>query len=228
MPTVFISGANRGLGLEFAKQYAADGWQVIGTCRDPARADALRAIPETRRLPLDVTEPQSIAACAEALAGEKIDLLLNNAGIYGSIVGDKEQTLERMDIENWLQILKTDLIAPFALTRALLPNLGQGSIVGFLSSELGSIARNRMGEIYGYRSSKAALNMVGRSLSIDLKAWGIIVVLLHPGWAHTDMGGPRAPVDPVESIAGLRRVLARVTPESSGRFLAWDGREMPW
>jgi NAD(P)-dependent dehydrogenase (short-subunit alcohol dehydrogenase family) len=228
MPTVFISGANRGLGLEFAKQYAADGWQVIGACREPARADALRTIPRARLLPLDVTEAQSIAACADALAGEKIDLLLNNAGIYGSIVGDKEQTLDRMDAGNWLEILRTNLIAPFALTRALLPNLSKGSIVGFLSSELGSIASNRMGEIYGYRSSKAALNMVGRSLSIDLKPRGIIVVLLHPGWAHTDMGGPRAPVDPVESIAGLRRVLARVTPESSGRFLSWDGREMPW
>ncbi len=228
MPTVFITGANRGLGLEFARQYAVDGWQVIGTCRDPAKASALRAIAGVQLVPLEATDPASVAACAASLAGQPIDILLNNAGIYGSVVGDAEQKLGQIDLDNWLDILKTNVIAPFAVTRALLPNLRQGAIIGFLSSELGSIANNRIGEIYGYRSSKAALNMVGKSLSIDLKGRGIIVVLLHPGWVHTDMGGPMAPVNPVESIKGLRRVLAHVTPDSAGRFLAWDGREMPW
>lgn len=228
MPTAFISGANRGLGLEFARQYAADGWQVIAGCRDPAKAGALRTSDGVEIVPLDVTDAQSIAACVRSLGDRPIDLLLNNAGIYGSIVGDQEQTLARMDTGIWLDVLRTNLIAPFELTRALLPLLGAGAIIGILSSELGSIAKNSFGEIYGYRSSKAAVNMVGRSLAIDLKPRGVTVVLLHPGWAHTDMGGPGAPVDPVESVAGLRRVLAGLTPESSGHFLAWDGREMPW
>jgi NAD(P)-dependent dehydrogenase (short-subunit alcohol dehydrogenase family) len=228
MRTVFISGANRGLGLEFARQYAADDWQVVATCRDPGAADALHALPNTEILALEATDPDSIAACAKALEGRRIDLLLNNAGIYGSVVGDAQQRLENMDTGLWLDILKTNVIAPFALTRALLPNLGEGSVIGILSSELGSIAGNNFGEIYGYRSSKAAVNMVGKSLSIDLKARGIIVVLLHPGWAHTDMGGPRAPVNPVDSVTGLKRAIAGLTPASSGRFLAWDGREMHW
>jgi NAD(P)-dependent dehydrogenase (short-subunit alcohol dehydrogenase family) len=228
MPTVFISGANRGLGLEFARQYSADGWQVIGGCRDPDKAAALAAIAGVEVVRLDVADEASIASVAQALDGRKLDVLLNNAGIYGSTVGDAEQRLETMDPAVWRAVLDTNVIAPFLLTRALLPNLEAGSIVGILSSELGSIANNSFGEIYGYRSSKAAVNMVGRSLSLDLRPKAIIVLLLHPGWAHTEMGGPHAPVDPVDSIAGLRRVLAAATPESSGRFLAWDGREMPW
>jgi NAD(P)-dependent dehydrogenase (short-subunit alcohol dehydrogenase family) len=228
LPTVFISGANRGLGLEFARQYAADGWRVIAGCRDPAKATALQAIDRVEIVPLDVTDSGSIASCVQGLGDRPIDLLLNNAGIYGSVVGDSEQTLARLDTGIWLDVLRTNLIAPFELTRALLPRLGEGAVVGILSSELGSIAKNSFGEIYAYRSSKAAVNMVGRSLAIDLKPRGITVVLLHPGWAHTDMGGPGAPVDPVDSVAGLRRVLAGLTPASSGRFLAWDGREMPW
>jgi NAD(P)-dependent dehydrogenase (short-subunit alcohol dehydrogenase family) len=228
MPTVFISGANRGLGLEFARQYAADGWTVIATCRDPASATALAAISGVEILPLNVTDPDSIAAVAGAIAGRTLDILINNAGIYGSTVGDSAQKLEHMEAGMWRDILETNVIAPFMLTRALLPNLAAGSIVGILSSELGSIAGNSYGEMYGYRSSKTAVNMVGKSLSVDLKPSGIIVVLLHPGWVHTDMGGPAAPVGPVESIAGLRQVLAAATPETTGRFMSWEGREVAW
>jgi NAD(P)-dependent dehydrogenase (short-subunit alcohol dehydrogenase family) len=228
MKTVFISGANRGLGLEFARQYAADGWQVIGSCRDPAKADALAAIPGVEVVSLEVTDEASIAAVADRLAGRRIDILLNNAGIFGSTVGDTAQSIANQEAAMWRDVLETNVIAPFLLTRALLPNLGEGSIVGILSSELGSVAGNTYGDMYAYRSSKAAVNMVGKSLSIDLKPRGIIVVLLHPGWASTDMGGANAPVNPVDSIAGLRRMLAGVTPDSSGRFLAFDGREMKW
>ena len=220
MPTIFISGANRGLGFEFARQYSAAGWTVLAACRDPGQATELAA--------LNVTDPASIAAVVDAVGNRRIDLLLNNAGIFGSIVGDQEQTLDVISLDIWNDVFQTNVIAPFALTRALLPKLAAGAVVGILSSELGSIAGNTTGELYAYRSSKAAVNMVGKSLAIDLKARGIIVVLLHPGWVHTDMGGPAAPVSPVESIAGLRKVLAAATPASSGRFLAWDGREMPW
>ncbi len=228
MPTVFISGANRGLGLEFARQYAADGWHVIATCRDPAKSGALGELSGVEVVGLDVNDPASLAACVETLSGRPIDLLINNAGIFGSTVGDEEQSLARQKSDMWLEVLRTNVIAPFELTRALLPNLGAGAIVAIMSSELGSVAQNGFGDMYAYRSSKAAVNMVGKSLSIDLKARGITVVLLHPGWAATDMGGPAAPVKPADSIAGLRRVLASVTPDSAGRFLAWDGRELPW
>jgi NAD(P)-dependent dehydrogenase (short-subunit alcohol dehydrogenase family) len=228
MPTIFISGANRGLGLEFARQYAAAGWQVLAGCRDPARAEELRAIDGVEPIALTVDEAPSIAAVATAVGDRRIDLLINNAGIFGSVVGDSQQTLDETDLDVWSKVFQTNVMAPFALTRALLPKMSSGAIVGILSSELGSIAGNAMGELYAYRSSKAAVNMVGKSLSIDLKPRGIIVVLLHPGWVHTDMGGPAAPVGPVESIAGLRKVLAEVTPASSGKFLAWDGREMAW
>ncbi len=228
MPTVFISGANRGLGLEFARQYAMAGWHVLAGCRDPARAAELGSIADVETIALNVDDPDSIVAAVQAIGERGIDLLLNNAGIYGSIVGDSEQTLANIDLDVWDKVLKTNVMGPFALTRALLPRLKAGAIIGILSSELGSIAKNSTGQIYAYRSSKAAVNMVGKSLAIDLKPCGIIVVLLHPGWAHTDMGGPTAPVDPVESIAGLRKVLAAASPDSSGRFLAWDGREMPW
>ena len=228
MPTIFISGANRGLGLEFARQYAAAGWGVLAGCRDPARAAELEAIAGVEKIALTVDEPASIASAVAAVGDRRIDLLINNAGIFGSTVGDSRQTLDETDLDVWSKVFRTNVQAPFALTRALLPKMGSGSVVGILSSELGSIAGNAMGELYAYRSSKAAVNMVGKSLSIDLKPRGIIVVLLHPGWVHTDMGGPSAPVGPVESIAGLRKVLADVTPASSGRFLAWDGREMAW
>ena len=228
MPTIFISGANRGLGFEFARQYSAAGWTVLAACRDPGQATELAALPGVETIALNVTDPASIAAVVDAVGNRRIDLLLNNAGIFGSIVGDQEQTLDVISLDIWNDVFQTNVIAPFALTRALLPKLAAGAVVGILSSELGSIAGNTTGELYAYRSSKAAVNMVGKSLAIDLKARGIIVVLLHPGWVHTDMGGPAAPVSPVESIAGLRKVLAAATPASSGRFLAWDGREMPW
>jgi NAD(P)-dependent dehydrogenase (short-subunit alcohol dehydrogenase family) len=228
MPTVFISGANRGLGLEFARQYGAAGWHVLAGCRDPGQADALAAIPGVEMIALDVDDPGSRASAAAAVGTRNIDLLINNAGIYGSSVGDDGQTLESTDLDVWNNVFRTNVIGPFALTRALLPNLKSGSVIGILSSELGSIAGNSMGQIYAYRSSKAAVNMVGRSLAIDLKPRGISVVLLHPGWAHTDMGGPAAPVNPVDSITGLRKVLAAANLNSSGRFWSWDGREIAW
>ncbi len=225
---MFISGANRGLGLEFARQYAADGWSVIAACRDPARSGALADIPDIEIVALEAADSASVAACAASLGERTIDLLINNAGIFGSTVGDEEQSLARMNPDVWLDVLRINVIAPFELTRALLPRLREGGIVAIMSSELGSIAENSFGDMYGYRSSKAAVNMVGRCLSIDLRPRGIAVVLLHPGWASTDMGGPAAPVNPVDSIAGLRGVLSGVTLESTGRFLAWDGRELPW
>lgn len=227
MSTVFISGANRGLGFEFAKQYAADGWHVLAGCRNPDKAANLKALKGVEVIALDVDDPASIAAAAKSLAGRTIDLLINNAGIFGSIVGDDKQTLENQTADMWIDVLRTNVIAPFEVTRAFLPLLKSGSIVATVSSELGSIEQSG-GNMYAYRSSKAAVNMVGKSLAADLKPRGIIVVQLHPGWANTDMGGPAAPVNPVDSIAGLRKALAAVTPETSGHFLSFAGGELPW
>jgi NAD(P)-dependent dehydrogenase (short-subunit alcohol dehydrogenase family) len=228
MPVVFISGANRGLGFEFARQYAADGWQVLAGCRSPATAQNLKDLKGVETVALDVADPLSIAAAVGALEGKSIDLLINNAGIFGSTVGDDAQSFENQPSDMWVDVLRTNVIAPFEVTRAFLPLLKKGSTVAIVSSELGSIAQNAGGGMYAYRSSKAAVNMVGRSLAADLKPHGISVVLLHPGWVHTDMGGPAAPVSPADSIAGLRRVLAEVTPATSGRFISFKGSELPW
>jgi NAD(P)-dependent dehydrogenase (short-subunit alcohol dehydrogenase family) len=228
MKTVFISGANRGLGLEFARQYAAAGWQVLGGCRDPERADALRALPNTRAITLDVSNARSIENAAIQTGGQQIDLLINNAGIYGTALGDSGQTLAEQDIEIWMGVLRANVLGVFELTRALLPLIPSGGMVAIMSSRLGSIAENRDGGMYAYRSSKTAVNMVGRSLAQDLKPRGVTVVMLHPGWVATDMGGANAPVKPADSVAGLRKVLDGVTPDSTGRFLAWDGAELPW
>jgi NAD(P)-dependent dehydrogenase (short-subunit alcohol dehydrogenase family) len=228
MSTVFISGANRGLGFEFAKQYAADGWCVLAGCRNPDKAENLKALKGVEVVALNVDDPASIAGAAKAVSGHTIDLLINNAGIFGSTVGDDKQTLENQTADMWVDVLRTNVIAPFEVTRALLPFMKKGSLVAFVSSELGSLEQNTGGNMYAYRSSKAAVNMVGRSLAADLKPRGITVVLLHPGWANTDMGGPAAPVNPTDSIAGLRKALAGVTPETSGRFLSFAGGELPW
>ena len=228
MKTVFISGANRGLGLEFARQYSADEWRVIAGCREPDRADALRMLENTRIVAMDVADSGSIASAAAQLSGLSIDLLINNAGIYGSKVGDRGQSLDLMDIDIWTHVMRTNVMGPFEVTRAFLPLLAKEAVIGIVSSTLGSIGDNGHGGVYAYRSSKAAVNMVGRSLAMDLKPRGFPVVLLHPGWVHTDMGGPKAPVAPVDSIAGMRRVLANVTLASTGRFFGWDGAELPW
>jgi len=228
MPAVFISGANRGLGLEFARQYSAAGWQVVGACREPARADALRAVAGVTVVPLDVGDAASIAALSANRDFGKLDLLINNAGIFGSSLSDNSQTLDEMDGTNWLDIFRVNAIGPFEVTRALLSRLNPGAKIGIISSQLASIAGNASGGIYGYRAAKAAVNMVGRSLSVDLKAEGFIVLLLDPGWVQTDMGGAGAPLTPTQSVTGLCQVIAKAGPDANGRFLIWDGREASW
>ena len=226
MPTMLITGANRGLGLEFARQYAADGWRVIATCRDPAKAGDLKAISAVEIHALDVADMAAGAALAQNLRGTAIDLLLNNAGVYGP----KGQALGNLDPEAWLDVLRINSIAPLKLAEAFLPHLraGKGKTAAFVTSLMGSIADNTSGHYYAYRSSKAALNAAVKSFAVDTSAEGLIAVLLHPGWVQTDMGGPNAPVTPRESISGMRKVLARVTQKDSGGFFAYDGQRLPW
>jgi NAD(P)-dependent dehydrogenase (short-subunit alcohol dehydrogenase family) len=223
MPTVLITGANRGIGLELARQYAEAGWRVHACARKPAKASALKALAGDIRLhKLDVTNGRQIAALARALKGETLDLLVNNAGVGG--------TDEATDPEPWLEVFRVNSIAPVRMLEACLPHLERSkhARVLNLTSRLGSIADNSSGGSYAYRSSKAALNAAMKSLAIDLEPKRIIVILMHPGWVQTDMGGAGAPITPQTSVAGLRRVIAEVNPSDSGGFFNYDGKPIPW
>jgi len=221
--TVVITGANRGLGLEFARQYAAAGAKVVGTARDPETATELAAT-GARVLPLDVTDGASVAALAKALGGTEIALLVNNAGINGGV-----STEEGVDYDRIARILEVNTIGPMRVTHALTPHLaaaGDARVVN-VSSIMGSIERSSGGGL-GYRESKAALNMFTRSYAMEHRADGMVCIAVHPGWVRTDMGGERAPLEPAESIRGLRAVIEGLTAEHTGRFFQHDGEELPW
>ena len=230
MPTVLITGANRGLGLEFARQYLADGWQVYATCRDPASASELRQLAEDsgerlRILAMDVTDARSVKAAAE-LAGEPIDLLLNNAGVGGA----RNQTIGSIDYEAWAKVLDVNTMGPLRVSEAFVDHVARSErkLIVTLTSGMGSIADNTSGGSIAYRSSKAAVNMVMRSLAIDLGPRGITCVVVNPGWVRTDMGGPHASLTPAESVMRLRRLIDTLGPAHSGKFFNHDGREYAW
>jgi len=223
MPRVLVTGANRGIGLEFVRQYAADGWQVIACCRRPDEAEALKKIKGDVSIEaLDVTDDGQIARLATRLKGQPIDLLINNAGIYGSN--------SRVDKKDWLDVLRVNTIAPYRLAERFAANVArsEGRSIVSITSMMGSIAENDSGGVPMYRSSKAALNMAMKSLSIDLKDRGISVVVLHPGWVRTDMGGRSAPLAVQDSVASLRKTIGKLKPSDSGKFLNYDGRPVPW
>jgi NAD(P)-dependent dehydrogenase (short-subunit alcohol dehydrogenase family) len=226
MTTVLITGANRGIGLEFARQYAADGARVLATCRDPDHAEVLKALAgDVTVHRLDVTDFAGVDALAETLAGEAVDILVANAGMLSS-----GQRAGAVDFGIWEEELKVNTMGPIKVALAFLPHLkrGTGRRIVLLSSTLASIADNTSGAYIPYRSSKAGLNAAGRSLAADTAGDGMIVLMLHPGWVQTDMGGPHAAIKPAVSVQGLRRVIAEAGPENSGQFFAYDGRELPW
>ena len=227
MPTVFITGANRGLGFEFAKQYAADGWRVIAACRDPAKAEALSAVEgDVQVETMDVDDDASVASLSDKLKDEAIDLLINNAGIYGP----KHLSAEDMDYEAWGRVLRTNTMSPFRVTMAFLQQVRNSDqkIIATLSSKMGSLNENQDGGEYIYRSSKAALNAALKGLSYDLADAGIRIMLMHPGWASTDMGGPSPPLLPADGVAGLRKVLAGIKDGETGVFYDYNGGELAW
>ena len=222
--TVLVTGANRGLGYEFARQYAADGWRVIGTARNPAEATELAEL-GVQVVELDVTSPASVERLAGELAGVPIDLLVNNAGIFPRV-----GTLAEIDFEDVARTLAVNTIGPMRVTRALMPNLRRGTgkqIVG-ITSGLGSIADNDRGRFYGYRESKAGLNMFTRSLAAELADEGFTCVVISPGWVQTDMGGPNATLTPQQSIQGMRAVIANLAPADTGSYWNYDGTRLPW
>ena len=221
MPTVMITGASRGIGHEFAGQYAAAGWRVLATCRDPAKYHGAGEVH-----PLDVTRADSVAVLSEKLAGEAIDLLINNAGIYGP----RNEELGAIEFDAWEQVLRTNLLGPLRVARAFVGQVARSpeKKMVFISSKVGSIADNDSGGKYIYRSSKAALNMAVKSLSIDLWDRGITCILLHPGWVRTAMGGPAGTIDAETSVSGMRETIERAYSSDSGGFFNYDGRKLPW
>ena len=226
MSTVMITGANRGLGLEFTKSFAADGWRVHACARNVERSKKLRAIEgEIVSHKLDVTDGLKVASLARELAEEPLDLLINNAGIYGPRSGFGET-----DYDEWIEVLQVNTLAPLRMVERFVGLLerGEGGMVVNISSIMGSIAGNSSGSSYIYRSSKAALNMVTKTLANYLADRGITVVSLHPGWVSTDMGGPRADISPTEAVAGMREVIAGLSPADSGQFFNYDGQPLQW
>lgn len=227
MPTVLITGANRGIGLEFARQYAADGWRVIAACRDPKKAAGLAQLSGwIETVELDVADFDRVRALARDLAGQAIDVLVNNAGVYGP----RETTPGEVDAEAWARVLRVNAIAPYVVSECFMDHVVasvQNRIVA-ISSSMGSIAKTTSADAYVYRSSKAALNMAMRCLSAAAADRGVFVSLLHPGWVRTDMGGTGAAIEPKESVTGMRRVIAALKAKDNGKFFNYDGSELPW
>jgi len=240
MHTALITGANRGIGLELAKQYARDNWKIIACCRNPEKAQELQALakayPSIHIEALDVSDNGNIAALAAKLEGTPIDLLLNNAGIYSGgtekVTGeadDQAQEFGQIDSEAWENVLRVNVIAPIKVIEAFVPHLkkGMGKTIINLTSRMGSMTLMQRGMI-AYRSSKAALNGAMRVIVHDLRDLGLTIVNLHPGWVITDMGGKSADLTVEKSVSSMRQVISNLKPEDSGRFLNYDGQTIPW
>ena len=221
MSTILITGAGRGLGHELARQYAADGWRVIGTVRD-AKAKLPAGV---ERHIADVTDRRQVAALGKALRGQALDVLYCNAGI----IGKRGMALGSFDYESWEEVFRVNVLGAAAVAEALADNVAasERKVIAMMSSRLGSITESS-GMTLPYATSKAALNMLVKGLAATLASKGVIVVALSPGWARTDMGGAGAPLAPETSVAGLRKLIAGLTPGDSGRFLSYDGEAIPW
>ena len=242
MKTTLITGANRGIGLEFARQYAAEGWRVLACSRHPEKShlgtsDSLNKLaaqyPDLIKIyALDVADHVQIERLAQALVNESpenfsIDLLINNAGIYPA--SDKKG-FGHTDYAEWMQAFRINTMAPLKMAETFATQIARSKqkTIVTITSKMGSIADNSGGGDYLYRSSKAAVNMVVKSLAIDLKPLGITAVVFHPGWVKTDMGGPNAMISAEQSVTGMRKVIIGLTPADSGKFFAYDGQKIPW
>ena len=226
MSTVLITGAARGLGLDFTKRYAAKGWKVLACARKP---DALEIVKgDIHHHPLDVTDYKAVKTLAKRLSDEAIDVLICNAGISGGR-GDAAQTLGSLDPELWRKVFEVNALAPLMMAEAFADHVArsqQRKLIA-ITSVLGSIAKNDGGR-YIYRASKTALNMEWNCLARDLAGKGVICVALHPGWVQTDMGGPSATLTIEQSVPGMMKVIDGLKPADNGRYLQYDGTELPW
>ncbi len=229
---VFITGSNRGIGLALARHLAAKGHTVFAAARRPEQATDLHALARQHPgrvhvLPLDVTDEASIAAAAAQVRAlsDGLDWLINNAGVL--VRGERWDTLDPAAMSHAFRV---NAIGPLIVAKHFVPLLrrGRAPLICQMTSVMGSISLTEGGGYYSYRGSKAALNMMSVVLAHELRPLGIAVVLMHPGWVRTDMGGAAAPLDPATSAQGIVRVLESVTLADSGRFLTWEGRELPW
>ena len=231
MDSVLITGAGRGLGLEFARQYASDGWQVYACCRNPAEASDLQTLSTAPGVKLsvhkiDTTDQASIKAVADELGGEEIDILINNAGISGR----RDVDVGSMDYDSWAEVMETNVFAPMKVTEAFMEHVSESymQLVVMISSRMGSIGDTTSGGSMIYRSSKTALNMAMRCLALETKARGLTTVSVHPGWVRTDMGGREATLTAHESVSAMRDLFFQLRTSDSGKFYNYDGTELPW
>ncbi len=222
--TVLITGANRGLGLEFARQFTQLGYTVIGTARNPEKAIELKAL-GVIVVALDVTDSESVASMAESLKGTAIDILVNNAGV----IGNPQENFKSFDFDQALLTYNINSLGPMRVTQALYHNLlaGKEKKVIQITSILGSI-ENNSGGYYDYRASKAALNTMNKSLAIELESEGFTCVVLHPGWVKTDLGGQGAPLEPAQSIKGMLTVIQGLEDDDNGKFYDYRGNAIAW
>ena len=232
MATVLVTGSNRGLGLEWVRQYAAEGWRVYATCRQPTEAGELRALADREKgiriLRLDVTKPDEINALAVELIKEPIDVLINNAGVY--LEKFMEVGLRRLRYEDWEYTFQVNTLGAVRVTEALQEHVARSEkrLVVVISTHMASIADIAAPGAYYYRSTKAALNAVMEGLTHELRPKGVGVLILHPGWVRTRMGGEGTSLMPPESVRGMRSLVEEFTLAESGRFFRYDGVEMPW
>lgn len=231
MKTVVVTGCSRGIGLEFVRQLLARGDRVYAGARRPESCPDLMQLVQAHAdrltvLPLDVTSLAHRVNLAATVGDRAVDLLINNAGVYGPVpdhLGDTDENA-------WLETFRVNAIAPRQVVEALLPQLRKAGkpCIALLSSKMGSMADNASGGSYIYRSSKAALNAVGVSLARDLREAGILTLILHPGWVLTDMGGPNAEITVSESVTSMLKTLDAASTADNGRFIDIDGSTIPW
>ena len=230
MATILVTGANRGLGIEFVEQYLNEGNEVIATYRNENSSIDLIEMGNERSnlklLQLDVSSNKSLNSFAENLGNLPIDIFINNAGVYGP----RNSSFGNVDEENWIPAIKVNTIAPILMTQLIIKNIrsGDDKKLIYITSKMGSIDDNKGGGAYVYRSSKTALNSVVKSLSVDLENEGMTVALIHPGWVKTDMGGPSALIDKDTSVRGMTEVISNLDISSTGNFYNYDGSIIPW
>ncbi|MEW5756082.1 MAG: SDR family oxidoreductase [Pseudomonadota bacterium] len=232
MNSILITGSNRGLGLEWARQYGQSGWRVYATCRYPDQADALQQLcqtyPTMSMHRLDVTRAEEIRNVVEQLQGAPIDLLINNAGVY--IEKYQQDSLGSIDYEAWRDSFNVNSLGAVRLTEALLENIARSEkrLVVAVTSHMGSIAEIEGPGSYAYRSSKAALNAAMKGISLELAPRAIGILLLHPGWVRTRMGGMDATLSTEQSVKGMRKIIENYSRRMSGQFYRYDGSKIPW
>ena len=230
MSTMLVTGANRGIGFEFVQQYLAMGEQVVATYRNEEDSDQLISLCAEKSnleiFKLDVASDSSMEEFSQRLGDQPIDVFINNAGVYGP----RDSVFGKVDEADWLSVLRINALAPLFLTQLLIENFRRGELkkLLYVTSKMGSIGDNRGGGSYVYRSSKAALNAVVKSISVDLEPEKMAVAVLHPGWVRTDMGGPNGLIDTKTSVAGMIQVIRNLNLESSGVFFNYDGNVIPW